>query len=168
MATATTDSVNSLPQDPAAAHPEHRLPFVGRHEIEGGIDLWGVPPQPDYGDGWHEGEYRAITLLSAIAGNRYRAPDILRRVALDQVMAGLPTPGHKGAVLGFWNTVLQLIIPCLNPENVGRLAVNLAAERCGSLASSTRDAIELKAEYRRIALKAAASRKAKAGKAVRP
>ena len=169
MATCQNETVNQSMQAPAAAdlYPEHHLPFVGRHEIEGGIDLWSVPPQPDYCDGWHEGECRAITLLNAIVGNRFAAPDVLRRVALDQVAAGLPTPGHKGAILGFWNTVLQLIVPCLNPENVGRLAVNLAAERCGSLASATRGAIEMKAEHRRIALKAAATRGAKRGKAVR-
>lgn len=168
MATCQSETVKAAPQALEAAnrHPEHHLPFVRRNEAEGGIDLWSVPPQTDYSEGWHEGEYRAIALLSAISGNRYSAPDVLKRVALDQVRAGLSTPGHKGAILGFWDIVLQLIIPCINSDNVGRMAVQLAKLRCRSLANSTRATIEMKAEYRRIALKAAATRKAKAGKAV--
>ena len=84
MATHANTTVNAVPQDgrPANNFPEHKLPFVSRNEIEGGIDLWGVPPRPDYDDAWHEGEYRAIVLLNAIADNRYRGPDVLRRVAL--------------------------------------------------------------------------------------
>lgn len=167
MADGSSNPVNNTPQvsEVANRYPEHHLPFVGRHEIEGGVDLWSVPPQADYLEGWHEGEYRTIALLTAISDKRYTAPDVLKRVALDQVGAGLPTPGHKGAILGFWNTVLQLIVPCLNPENVGRLAVQMAELRCRSLANSTKATIEMKAEHRRIALKAAATRKA--GKAVR-
>jgi hypothetical protein len=155
-------------QTPADKYPERKLPFVGRNEAEGGIDLWSVPPTPDYNDAWHEGEYRAIVLLNAIADNRYRGPEILRRVALDQVRAGLETPGHKGAVLGFWDTVAQLIIPCLNPDNVARLAANIVAVRCASMASGTITQIETKKEHRRIALKAAATRRARlAAKVVR-
>jgi len=155
-------------QRPANKNPEHNLPFVGRNEAEGGINLWAVPPTPDYNEAWREGEYRAVVLLNAIADNRYRGPEILRRVALDQVRAGLGTDGHKGAVLGFWDTVAQLIIPCLNPENVARLAARIVAARCASMANDTVDRIETKAEHRRIALKAAATRRARlAAKVVR-
>lgn len=168
MATHANTTVNAVPQDgrPANNFPEHKLPFVSRNEIEGGIDLWGVPPRPDYDDAWHEGEYRAIVLLNAIADNRYRGPDVLRRVALDQVRAGLDTPGHKGAVLGFWDTVLQLIVPCLNPDNVARLAAKIVAERCASMATDTVAEIEARSKHRAIALRAAATRRAKARKAV--
>jgi len=170
MATCQSETVNPVPQGqkPANIYPEHHLPFVGRNQDEGGIHLWAVPPKPDYCEGWHEGEYRAIVLLNAMADYRHRAPDVLRRVALDQAYAGLDTPGHKGAILGFWDTVMQLIVPCLNPDNVARLAAKIVAVRCASMAHSTIGDIELKAEYRRIALKAAATRRAKGGKAVRP
>jgi hypothetical protein len=163
----TTATPVSQGEKPASKYPEHHLPFVSRNEIEGGINLWGVPPKPDYHEAWHEGEYRAIVLLNAIADNRYQAPDVLRRVACDQVAVGLLTSGHKGAILGFWNTVAQLIIPCLNPDNVARLAAQIVERRCASMALSTVGEIELKAEYRRIALKAAATRRARTGKAVR-
>lgn len=168
MATHANTTVNTVPQGgrPASKFPEHKLPFVGRNEAEGGIHLWAVPPRPDYEEGWSEGEYRAIVLLNAIADNRYRAPDVLRRVALDQVLAGLDTPGHKGAVLGFWDTVLQLIVPSLNPDNVARLAAKIVAIRCTSMAQDTIEEIETRSKHRVIALKAAATRRAKAGKAV--
>lgn len=162
MANCQSETVNSVPQGQTQTdkYPENRLPFTCRNEVEGGINLWGVPPRPDYDEAWREGEYRAIVLLNAIADNRYRGPDVLRRIACDQVRAGLETPGHKGAVLGFWSTVAQLIIPCFNPDNVARLAAQLVARRCASMAHDTVAEIETRAEYRRIALKAAATRKA--------
>ena len=100
---ATYQSETAIPvaqgEKPANRYPESHLPFVCRSEVEGGINLWGVPPRPDYDEAWHEGEYRAIVLLNSIADNRYRGPDVLRRIAYDQVRAGLETPSHKGAVL---------------------------------------------------------------------
>jgi hypothetical protein len=85
-----------------------------------------------------------------------------------KVRAGLETPDHKGAVLGFWDTVAQLVIPCLNPDNVACLADKIVAVRCTSMAADTIHRIETAARHRQIALKAAATRRAKlAGKAVR-
>lgn len=95
-------------------HPEHTLPFHAA-TIGGGCGLWGTP-RPDYSDGWADGEARAIVLLNTLfrAGHRDTLPLVLRSLAVDQVEAGFPTSGHKGAILGFWETIARLIVPMVS------------------------------------------------------
>lgn len=152
----------------APAHPQHTLPFVS-WKIGGGCGHWGTPAA-EYGEGWDDGRARAVMLLNTMlmADKRHELPYVLRCLAVDQVEAGLATSGHKGAILGFWDTIAQLIVPMVNQGNLQALSLNLIERQCrGSAVMSSH--VQAQANIRkRAAIKAAATRRARlAGKAVR-
>jgi hypothetical protein len=152
----------------APAHPQHTLPFVS-WKIGGGCGHWGTPAA-DYSEGWADGRARAVMLLNTMlmAGKRHELPSVLRYLAVDQVEAGLATSGHKGAILGFWDTIAKLLVPMVNQGNLQALSLSLIEGQCRGHAVMSSYVQEQANIRKSAAIKAAATRKARrAGQAVR-